>query len=119
MTTEVSSKPRGLRSATRSDALIDRLIDVFPHAFPVQPGCVAEGFDGDRRCNETVPAQRTQLTHWPTIAAHHEAAALIERTHDATAVVAQLSLADVFTHMATIALNATVAGAKRFQVRGA
>src|SRR5215218_6734174 len=108
MTTDVSSKPRGPRSATWVDVLIDYLVQVPAHAFPVEAGRVAEHLDGGRCGHEAVATQRAQLSHRTSIAAHHEGPALIEGTHNATAVVSQLPLTDLLAHATTVALGATV-----------
>src|SRR5215212_3836639 len=106
-TTDVSSKPCGTRSATRVDVLIDYLVEVTAHAFPVQAWCVAEHLDGGHCGHETVATQRAQLTHRPAIAAHHEGPTLVKRTHDATAVISQLALTDLLAHAARVAPRAT------------
>src|SRR5215213_8715580 len=107
ITTDVSSKPRGPRSATRIDVLIDYLVQIPAHQFPVEARCVAEHLDGGHSGHEAMAAQRTQLAHRTAIAAHHETPALIERTHNATAVISQLPLTDLLAHATTVALSAT------------
>src|SRR5215210_4504991 len=107
MTTDVSSKPRGPRSATRVDVLINHLVEVLAHAFQVEPRRIVEHLDRGRCGDEAVATKRAQLTHRTAIAAHYEGPALIERTHDATTVISQLPLTDLLAHAATVALRAT------------
>src|SRR5829696_9484147 len=107
ITTDVSSKPCGTRSATRVDVLIDYLVEVLAHACPVEAGRVAEHLNGGRCGHEAVATQRAQLTHRTSIAAHHEGPALIEGTHNATAVISQLPLTDLLAHAASVARRAT------------
>ena len=68
----------------------------------------AKELDGSFGGNESVAAERGQLTHWNTVSGHDERLTLIEFDHDLSTVVPQLALTDLLTHTPSVAPCATL-----------
>lgn len=78
--------------------MVYRVVQVSPEAIAVHPGGTPEQLGDESHVNHPLTAKRTQLTHRDRIASQDKGSALVERAHDATAVVAEFPLADHFTH---------------------
>jgi hypothetical protein len=61
-------------------------------------GSVAEDLNDCAGIDELSPAQRRELADQVPVPTHHEGSTVIQRTHDAATVVAQLALAELLTH---------------------
>jgi hypothetical protein len=115
ITTDVSITPRGGRaSATRCRVLIDHRVHILPKA-PARNawGSGESGMDDVGR-DEDALAERVQLADRDTVPRDDERSPSIEIAHDASAVVAELSLGDPSRHAAIVA-RALRSGPRRLQ----
>lgn len=93
MTTDVSSRPRGIRlSDTRRNALVGNGVEIGR-----QPFCVDRRRATKER-NSELGSDETVTTHWRefrdrhAIPGDHERFAFVESAHDLAALIAKLSL---------------------------
>lgn len=109
--TDVSSRPRARRLGltTRCDFLACCFVQIRSELAIVNPGRGPEKCDGRLCGDESMAAQRRQLTDGHTIARDDEGLALVESAHDVAALVPKLPLADLATHRPSVARRATQA----------
>ena len=104
MSTDVSISPRGRReSATRSRILIDDRVEVLSESPGRYSRRSAESGQHGLSRDEHALSQRDQLTDGHAVARHDECFPFIQGTHDAPAVIAQLSLCDAAIHEPSVA----------------
>ena len=102
ITTDVSSKPLVV-SATRGDVLIDGAVEVCTQSLILNTRGASERRRQSRSVHDAAAPQWHQFANRNTIAGHDECFALVEPTHDVTAVVAQLALTNLARHKKTVA----------------
>src|SRR5262249_3358870 len=115
MSTEVSMRPLGRRSATRLGTRARHTIEIATEALVVNVRRALEDCDNRVRTDKAVPSQWCELADGHAVTGHDERLAFIEAPHDLPAVVAELSLSDLPCHSPTVARRAT---ARRPQTRG-
>jgi hypothetical protein len=98
MTTEVSNRPTANRSGTRVDDLVDGRVQIVPKSTPVDGRRTPECLHHRPSVDKPAAPQRPKFADRLRSSGHDERATLVEATHYATAVVAQLPLADLFDH---------------------
>jgi len=102
--------PRSARaSRTLFDVLVHVAIDIPAKALWVDPWCTLERGHKDLGRDE-LPSDRLELTDGNAIPRHDEALAAIERPHDLSALVSQLTLRDPSCHSEQCRTRATSLG---------
>ena len=98
MTTEVSTSPRSKRrSATGLAVLVDNRVNVVPES-PVVAGQGAKHLKKECSRDESLPPQRANFADRGAISSEDEALSLVQLSHDAPGIVAQLPLGDLLSH---------------------
>src|SRR5580658_654619 len=107
--TEVSMMPRGGRtwSAMRSRILRAHAVEILTKLRIIDAGCLAEDGNGRVGLHVPMPTKRGELPDGHSISGHHEGLAVVETSHNFTALVAQLSLT-YLPHPANVAHGATL-----------
>ena len=103
-TADVSSRPR---SYTRINVLIEISIYIGAESLKIYLRGTTEHFQEIFFACKARASQGPKFTNGLSIPGHDKAAARIKFTHDATAVIAELSLADHVGHGVSVALLAT------------
>jgi hypothetical protein len=82
----------------RCRVLIDDCIEIGPEASSVHGWCHSEHCRDAVTADEAAPPQGSDLSDRHTVASQNERLTMVEPTHDVTAVIPQLPLADVLGH---------------------
>jgi len=101
--TDVSIKPRAWRwSGTRRRVLVDEASNVATEPGSSDSRCAGKGGHGCFGRDKHPLAYRGKFPYSNTIACDYEALALVERPHNAPALVAELSLCDLPAHFGSL-----------------
>ena len=97
--------PRDARGvlATRRDLLVGGPIEICSEPVELHPRSAPERGDGRLGADETMPTQRGKLADRDSIPGHDERLASVKLAHNVAAVIAQLSLGDLFGHTPSVA----------------
>ncbi len=95
-------------SAMRSRILGAHAIEILTELRVVHAGRLTEDGNGSVDLDEPMPTKRGEFPDGHAISGHHKGLTVIETTHDFTALVAELSLADL-PHPGSVARGATSA----------
>ena len=89
--------------ATRRDLLAGGPIEIRSEPVEPHPRRAPERGDGRLGADESMPTQRGKLADRDSIPGHDKRLALVKPAHDVAAVIAQLSLGDLFGHTQSVA----------------
>lgn len=100
MATEASSRPSAGRVSlgARGDGLVGDVVELVAKSVVVDSRRGSEQLDGRFGSYESVPTHGCELADRFTVPCDDRGLVLDERAHDAAALVAKLSLADLSTH---------------------
>ena len=106
MTTEVSTRPRAGREASAKghDVLAGGAIEVGSEPVELQARSASERGESRLGAYEPMPTQRGELADRDSIPGHDEGLTLVKLAHYLAAVIAKLTLSDLFGHTPTVAL---------------
>jgi len=96
-----------LSSGTRGGFLGGHAVEISAESCEVDARRVAEHCDCGVSAHESVSAQRGELSDGRPVPRHYEGLTLVQLAHDLAALVAQLPLGDLSSHLANVARRAT------------